>query len=129
MRVHTYKLVGFGSFGTKRLLRAGQPRRGRTFYLLLSPTPTPTQMSFSSPPKAQLGRLSAFWTCHTYRIQLSCSLQAGSQNEFEILPLSAKIYSTLKMPLICSGRIVRLIRKESEHRKRLLLFVSRFPLC
>jgi hypothetical protein len=39
----------------------------RTFTLLLSPTTTPTQMSFSSLPKANLSRFSAFWTCHNHR--------------------------------------------------------------
>jgi hypothetical protein len=74
---HTDKIVGFCSFGrcTKRLLHAGQPRSSQerqNIYppSIVSPTTTPTQMSFSSPPKANLAQRFAFWTCHTSMIQL-----------------------------------------------------------
>jgi hypothetical protein len=94
----------------------------RTFAVLLSPTTTPTQMSFSSPPKAQLGRLSAFWTCHTSMIQLyhpACKLERNMSLRFYQVPLGAKIYSTLKMPLNCSGIIVRVLRSVCRTPKQL----------
>jgi hypothetical protein len=61
---------------------------------------------------------------YLYRIQIPSSLQAGTEYEFEILPLSAKIYSTLKMPLNCSGRIVRVLRSVCRTPKQLYSTVS-----